>query len=120
EKGVRLGVEALNRYETSLFNTVEQALELVELVSSDSLGLLLDTYHMNIEEKDPAAAARAAGSAIAHVHTCGTDRGAPGLDQFDWPAFAAALSDAGYAGQLTIESFTAEQESIATAAAIWR
>lgn len=120
ERGVRLGVEPLNRYETSLFNTVEQALELVEAVDSDALGLLLDTYHMNIEERDPAAAARAAGKHIAHVHTCGTDRGAPGFDQFDWQSFSAALVDAGYEGQLTIESFTAEQEAIATAAAIWR
>ena len=120
ERGVRLGVEPLNRYETSLFNTVEQALELVEAVDSDALGLLLDTYHMNIEERDPAAAARAAGKHIAHVHTCGTDRGAPGFDQFDWQSFSAALVDAGYEGQLTIESFTAEQEASATAAAIWR
>lgn len=120
ERGVRLGVEPLNRYETSLFNTVEQALELVEAVGSDALGLLLDTYHMNIEERDPAAAARAAGGHIAHVHACGTDRGAPGFDKFDWDRFAAALSGAGYDGQLTIESFTAEQEAIATAAAIWR
>jgi D-psicose/D-tagatose/L-ribulose 3-epimerase len=120
ERGVTLAVEPLNRYETSLVNTVAQGLELVELVSSDACGLLLDTFHLNIEERDPAAAATAAGSRIAHVHACGTDRGAPGQDRFDWPGFLGALRGAGYDGSLCIESFTPEQESIATAAAIWR
>jgi D-psicose/D-tagatose/L-ribulose 3-epimerase len=120
ERGVRLGVEPLNRYETSLINTVEQGLELVERVDSDACGLLLDTFHMNIEEKDPAAAAVAAGERIVHVHACGTDRGAPGADQFPWDGFRAALSQAGYEGPLVIESFTSEQEAIATAAAVWR
>jgi D-psicose/D-tagatose/L-ribulose 3-epimerase len=120
EQGVRLAVEPLNRYESSLINTVEQGLELVELVGSEACGLLLDTYHMNIEEKHPPAAARAAGARIAHVHGCGTDRGAPGDDDFDWPGFFAALDDAGYAGTITIESFTPDLEAIAVAASIWR
>jgi len=120
ERGVKLAVEPLNRYETSLINTVEQGLDLVERVDSDACGLLLDTFHMNIEERDPAAAARAAGPRIAHVHACGTDRGAPGADRFAWDDFAAALGDAGYDGPLCIESFTAENEVIATAASIWR
>jgi D-psicose/D-tagatose/L-ribulose 3-epimerase len=120
ERGVRLAVEPLNRYETSLVNTVEQALELIELVGSDACGLLLDTFHMNIEEKHPAAAARAAGARIAHVHGCGTDRGAPGGDEFEWGEFFDALDDAGYAGTIAIESFTPDNEAIAVAASIWR
>ena len=62
ECGVRLAIEPLNRYETSVINTVEQGLEVVAAVDSPACGLLLDTYHMNIEEKDPAAAIRAAGA----------------------------------------------------------
>lgn len=120
ERGIRLAVEPLNRYETSLVNTVDQGLELVELVDSVACGLLLDTFHLNIEETDPPAAALTAGKRIAHVHACGTDRGAPGGDRFAWDDFAAALSAAGYDGALCIESFTPEQETIATAAAIWR
>jgi D-psicose/D-tagatose/L-ribulose 3-epimerase len=120
ERGVRLAVEPLNRYETSLVNTVDQGLELVGAVDSEACGLLLDTYHLNIEEKDPAAAARSAGERIAHVHTCGTDRGAPGADSFEWPPFAGALGEAGYEGALCIESFTPENQTIATAASIWR
>jgi D-psicose/D-tagatose/L-ribulose 3-epimerase len=120
ERNVRLAVEPLNRYETSLVNTVEQGLELVELVGRPACGLLLDTYHLNIEEKDPVAATLAARERIAHVHACGTDRGAPGGDRFEWPRFLDALRSAGYHGPLCIESFTSEQETIATAAAIWR
>jgi D-psicose/D-tagatose/L-ribulose 3-epimerase len=120
ERGVRLAVEPLNRYETSLINTVGQGLELVELVGSDACGLLLDTYHMNIEEKHPAGAAREAGERIFHVHGCGTDRGSPGEDDFAWPEFFAALDEAGYEGTIAIESFTPDNEAIAVAASIWR
>jgi D-psicose/D-tagatose/L-ribulose 3-epimerase len=120
ERGVRLAIEPLNRFETSLVNTVEQGLELVELVGSDACGLLLDTFHMNIEERHPAAAVRAAGERIAHVHGCGTDRGSPGADDFGWSEFFAALDDAGYEGTIAIESFTSDNEAIAVAASIWR
>lgn len=120
ERGVRLGLEPLNRYETSFINTVEQALEVVDLLDSDACGVALDTFHMNIEEKDLPAAVRSAAGRIAHVQVCGNDRGAPGSDHIDWPGIAGALVDAGYDGPLCIESFTAENRTIARAAAIWR
>jgi D-psicose/D-tagatose/L-ribulose 3-epimerase len=82
--------------------------------------VLLDTFHMNIEEHDPAAAIRACGSHVAHFHACGCDRGAPGDDQIPWPKIAAALDEAGYEGPIVIESFTIENQAIAKAAAIWR
>jgi D-psicose/D-tagatose/L-ribulose 3-epimerase len=118
--GVRLALEPLNRYETSLVNTVEQALELIGRVDLPSLGLCLDTFHLHIEEKDPAAATRAARGHVAHVQACGTDRGTPGSDQFGWDTFLDALDDAGYAGPLCIESFAAGNEALARAASIWR
>ena len=120
ERDVKLAVEPLNRFETSLINTVEQGLDLVRAVDDPALGLLLDTFHMNIEEKKPGDAARAAAGHIAHVHTCGTDRGSPGADSFRWDEFLAGLRDAGYDGPMCIESFTSANEVIATAAAIWR
>lgn len=116
ERGVQVAVEPLNRYETSLINTVEQALDALP----EECGLALDTYHLNIEEKDPAAAVRLAGDRIAHVQVCGTDRGTPGQDRFDWPGFTRELDAAGYRGPLVIESFTAHNQTIATAASIWR
>jgi D-psicose/D-tagatose/L-ribulose 3-epimerase len=114
--GVWVAVEPLNRYETSLINTVDQALAALP----ESCGIALDVYHMNIEETDIAAAVRRAGKRIAHVQVCANDRGAPGADHIDWSAFLTALDDVGYQGPLVIESFTAENATIATAASIWR
>lgn len=116
--GVQIGVEPLNRYETSVLNTVDQAIAALD--GLPGCGVALDIYHMNIEERDIPAAIRQAGARIVHVQVCANDRGAPGADHLDWPAILAALDDAGYAGPLAIESFTAENASIATAASIWR
>lgn len=107
ERGIRLAIEPLNRYHTSLLNTTAQGLEVVELVGSPGCGLLLDTFHLNIEERDPAAAIRSAGRHLAHVQVCGNDRGAPGGDHLDWPVLLSAIDDTGYDGPLCIESFTA-------------
>jgi D-psicose/D-tagatose/L-ribulose 3-epimerase len=118
--GVRVGVEPLNRYETSLINTVDQALAALDGLPEHGCGLALDIYHMNIEETDVAAAVRRAAGRIAHVQVCANDRGAPGADHLDWPGFVTALAAAGYDGPLVIESFTAENATIATAASVWR
>ncbi|WP_199434972.1 sugar phosphate isomerase/epimerase family protein [Qaidamihabitans albus] len=118
QAGVTLGVEPLNRYETSLLNTVAQTLEAIE--GLPACGVALDFYHQNIEETDIPAAIRSATGRIAHVQVCGNDRGTPGRDHFDWPGLLAALGDAGYTGPLCIESFTSHNQSIATAASIWR
>lgn len=119
-QGLVLAVEPLNRFETDFLNTVEQGLRLVERVNCPGVGLHLDTFHMNIEEKSQAAAIRRAGSALRHLHASGSDRGTPGNDHLDWPGIAAALRDIGYEGDVVIESFTPEVKSIARAAAIWR
>jgi len=86
----------------------------------DAVELALDSYHLNIEERSSADAVRAAGQHLAHVQVCGSDRGAPGGDQTDWQALLSALDEVGYDGPLVIESFTADNASIATAASIWR
>jgi D-psicose/D-tagatose/L-ribulose 3-epimerase len=117
--GVTIGVEALNRYETSVVNTVEQTLQLIDGLP-DNVGIMIDTYHMNIEEADPYTALIVAGPYIKHVQVSGTDRGAPGSDHFDWPRFFEVLAGTGYRGAICIESFTADNETIATAASIWR
>jgi D-psicose/D-tagatose/L-ribulose 3-epimerase len=118
EHGVRVAIEPLVRYETSVINTVEQALEAID--GLPACGLLVDTYHANVEEKDFAAAFTLAGERLAHVHASANDRGAPGADHIDWPGFRDALRVAGYEGPVVIESFTAENETIATAASVWR
>lgn len=118
--GVRLAIEPLNRFETSLFNTVEQTMALVEAVDHPAIGLLLDTFHMNIEERAPGAAIRLAGDRLFHFHACGNDRGAPGHDAIAWSVIRDALADIDYQGPVCIESFTSANQAIATAASIWR
>jgi D-psicose/D-tagatose/L-ribulose 3-epimerase len=120
DAGVTLAIEPLNRYETSVINTVDQALDLLGPVLGPGLGLLLDTYHLNIEERQPVDAIRLAAGAIAHVQVCGSDRGPVGPDHTDWPGILTALDDVGYEGILGVESFTSDNATIAVAASIWR
>lgn len=120
DRGVTLCLEPLNRFETSVFNTVAQANELVDRVDHPALGLLLDTFHMNIEERSIGDAIRLAGRRLRHFHACENDRGAPGSGHIPWDDVARALHDVRYDGPVVIESFSAEVKSIARAAAIWR
>jgi D-psicose/D-tagatose/L-ribulose 3-epimerase len=119
-KGVQICVEPLNRFETDFLNTCDQALKLLKAVNSPALKLHLDTFHMNIEEKNQAAAILKAGKHLAHFHACGSDRGTPGNDHIDWKPIVAALKKIKYQGDVVIESFTTDVKVIARAAAIWR
>lgn len=113
-------LEPLNRFETDFINTCDQALKMARDVGSPALKLHLDTFHMNIEEKDQAMAIRKAGKLLGHFHACGSDRGTPGNDHIDWKPIAAALKAVRYKGDVVIESFTTDVKVIARAAAIWR
>lgn len=118
--GVRLALEPLNRFETSLFNVVEQAVPFIDRLGTPALGLLLDTFHMNIEEADMVAAIRMAGHRIVHVHACGNNRSTPRHGSIPWRGVLAALRAVDYRGDLVIESFTGDNETIAAAASVWR
>ncbi len=120
DKGVQICVEPLNRFETDFLNTCDQGLKLIKAVKSPALKLHLDTFHMNIEEKNQAAAILKAGSHLGHFHACGSDRGTPGNDHIDWKPIVAALRKVKYDGDVVIESFTTDVKVIARAAAIWR
>jgi len=120
QKGVTICVEPLNRFETDFLNTCDQGLRLIKAVGSPALKLHLDTFHMNIEEKDQAASIRKAGKLLGHFHACGSDRGTPGGDHIAWPSIVKALKSVGYKGDVVIESFTTDVKVIARAAAIWR
>jgi len=93
---------------------------MIREVKSPALKLLLDTFHMNIEEKNPADAIRRAGKHVGHIHASASDRGTPGNDNVDWRGVAKALKDIRYQGAVVIESFTQDVKVIARAAAIWR
>jgi D-psicose/D-tagatose/L-ribulose 3-epimerase len=115
-RGVTLALEPLNRFDGSLLNTVEQTLEVVDGVPG--LGVALDTFHLNIEERDLSAAIRATGRHLVHLQVCANDRGTPGEDHLDWAGIVAALRAIGYAGPLSIESFLAP--GLAVPMSVWR
>jgi D-psicose/D-tagatose/L-ribulose 3-epimerase len=119
-KGVGLAVEPLNRFETDLVNTAEQALELCDRVGADNVGILLDTFHMNIDEKSLGGAVELVGERLFHVHSCENDRGTPGTGHIEWSELLAALCAIDYRGQLVIESFTPAVRDIAKAVSLWR
>jgi len=120
DHGTVMCIEPLNRFETSFINLASQVIEVVDRVSHPSCQILLDTFHMNIEERSLGDAIRAAGSRLRHVHTCENDRGAPGSGHVPWGDVAQGLKDVRYDGALVIESFTDKVKTIARAAAIWR
>ncbi len=103
--GVRLALEPLNRYETDLIHTVAEGLDLIERVEADNLGLLLDTFHMNIEERDLPGAIRAAGASehIFHVHVADSNRWYPGAGHIDFGHLLAVLDEVGYTGYVSGE-----------------
>ncbi len=118
--GVQICLEPLNRFETDFINTCDQGLRMIADVASPNLLLHLDTFHMNIEEKNQAKAIKKAGKLLGHFHACGSDRGTPGNDHIAWPEIIKALKSIKYDGDVVIESFTTDVKVIARAAAIWR
>jgi D-psicose/D-tagatose/L-ribulose 3-epimerase len=120
DRGVTLCVEPLNRFETSFMNLAEQAIDVVDRVDHPACGILLDTFHMNIEERSIGEAIRAAGPRLKHLHGCENDRGAAGTGHVPWNEVRDALKATGYDGPVVIESFTSKVKTIARAAAIWR
>jgi D-psicose/D-tagatose/L-ribulose 3-epimerase len=120
DRGKKVCLEPLNRFETDFINTCDQALNMLADVGSPHLLLHLDTFHMNIEQKNQAAAIRKAGKLLGHFHACGSDRGTPGSDHIQWEPISAALKAIGYDKDVVIESFTKDVKVIARAAAIWR
>jgi D-psicose/D-tagatose/L-ribulose 3-epimerase len=119
-KGVKLALEPLNRFETSFINLTEQALELVDLIGSPVVGVMMDTFHANIEEKSLGKAIEMAGDKLIHMHANENDRGVPGSGHVAWNEVGPALKKVNYSGALVIESFSTEVKEIARAAAVWR
>ena len=101
--GVRLALEPINRYETTLVNDVAQGLDLVGRVGAENMGLLLDTFHMNIEEPVVERSIRAAGDRIFHFHVADSNRWHPGAGHLDFESILEALYRTGYGGYVSGE-----------------
>ena len=118
--GVRLAVECLCRFESYVLTTAKDAVALVKQVEHPSVGILYDTFHANIEEKDPVQSLIEAGPYVTHFHVSENDRGTPGRGHVPWDAYAAALKKINYQGWLTIEAFGRAMPEIAAATRVWR
>jgi len=119
-KGVTIGIEPVNRYESFLVNTASQALELMELVGQPNVGVHLDAYHMNIEEDDFRSPVELVADHLVHFHLSESHRGIPGRGTVDWEAIMRALGDAGYTGYVGLESFAEASDAMRGATCIWR
>jgi D-psicose/D-tagatose/L-ribulose 3-epimerase len=118
--GLRLGIEAINRFETDLVNTADEAVTLAEATGSDRIGVLLDSFHLNIEEKDIRAAIARVGSRLVHFHVSDNDRGVPGSGHVPWGEVRAGLADAGYDGWIVAEMFVRTGTPAGNDLNIWR
>jgi sugar phosphate isomerase/epimerase len=96
--GVRFALEPMNRYETDLIHTVADGLELIDRVGAPNFGLLLDTFHMNIEEPSIEDGIRTCGDRVFHVHVADSNRWHPGAGHLDFPSILETLSAIGYDG----------------------
>lgn len=120
--GLQLALEPLNRFETNFMNTAEQGIDFCRRLKSPAAGLLLDTFHMHIEEKDSPAAVKAAAKAglLVHFHSSENDRGTPGTGQVNWAGLGQAVKKARYDGWVVMESFSQTSETIRAAVSCWR
>ncbi|MEP0321985.1 sugar phosphate isomerase/epimerase family protein [Bauldia litoralis] len=118
--GIKMAIEPLNRFECYALNTAADAAEIVKRVDEPNYGYLYDTFHANIEEKDPVGVIAPTLAQINHVHTSENDRGTPGKGHVPWPETFKALKDGGYDGWYVIEAFGRALPGIAEATRVWR
>lgn len=120
DNNVILNVEVINRFEQFLINTCEEAVAYVEDIASPACKILLDTFHMNIEEDSIGGAIRSAGRHLAALHIGETNRKPPGLGRMPWREIRAALDDIGFDGPLVMEPFVSPGGQIGRDIAVWR
>ncbi len=122
DAGLFCALEPLNRFECYLLNTCAQSSAYLDRLGESNFGILYDTFHANIEEKDPVAAFHTAWAKghVNHVHISENDRGTPGKGHAKIRETINALKDVGYDGWLTIEAFGKALPELAAATRVWR
>ncbi len=119
-KGLDIALEPLNRFETDLINRTEDLTKLIDDIGHPSAKIMLDGFHMNIEEPNIEQAILEAGDKLIHVQVSENYRGTPGTGQTRWDDYLKGLKAINYQGAITIESFTPEIQELAGAVCIWR
>ncbi len=117
---ISLGLEPVNRYETYLINTADQAIDIVNRIAEDNVFIHLDTYHLNIEENGYRSPIVAAGDRLKYIHLSESHRGTPGQGTVDWNEVFSALSEIHFEGALVMESFVKLNPDIQRATCMWR
>ena len=117
---LQLSIEPLNRFECYFLNIGQDASDYVDLVDRDNFGYLYDTFHANIEEKDPVGVINKTIKNINHIHISENDRGTPGKGNIPWEETFDAIKNSGYDGWLTIEAFGRALPDLAAATRVWR
>jgi D-psicose/D-tagatose/L-ribulose 3-epimerase len=120
DHGVTLGIEALNRFETDIANTAAEACAIARATGSDRIGVLLDSFHMNMEDKDIRAAIAASADKLVHFHVSDNDRGVPGSGHVPWDKVKAGLGDAAYNRWIVAEMFVKAGTPAGNDLNIWR
>ncbi|RST84611.1 sugar phosphate isomerase/epimerase [Aquibium carbonis] len=120
ERGVIIGLEALNRFECYLVNTMDALGAHLDEIGHPNIRAMYDTFHANIEETDPIGAFTRNLKNIVHVHISENDRGVPGRGNIPWDETFAAIKASGYDGWLTIEAFGRALKDLAAATKVWR
>ncbi len=118
-RGLQIALEPLNRFESDLINSVDDVLRLIRDIDHPAAQIMLDGFHMNIEERDIEKAITSAGDKLIHVQVSENYRGTPGTGQTRWDAFRRGLEAINYNGIVTIESFTPENKELAGAVCFW-
>jgi D-psicose/D-tagatose/L-ribulose 3-epimerase len=118
-RGLRIAIEPLNRFETDLVHTAADAVRMARDVDHPAAGVMIDTFHMTIEEDNLEQAVLTAGSQLLHVQVSENQRGIPGTGLTDWASLARGLRTVGYNGLVVIESFTPDNRDLAGAVCIW-
>ena len=117
---INLSIEPLNRFECYFLNTINDTCNYVNLVDRENFGILYDTFHSNIEEKDPVGCINFASKYINHIHISENDRGTPGKGNIPWNETFAAIKKIKYDGWLCIEAFGRALPDLAAATRVWR
>jgi D-psicose/D-tagatose/L-ribulose 3-epimerase len=120
ERGLAIALEPINRFETDLVNTTADALRMIRDIDHPAAKVMIDTFHMTIEEADLGAAIRAAGKDLIHVQVSENHRGVTGTGLTPWNSFRDALREINYTGSIVIESFTPDNRDLAGAVCIWK
>ena len=120
KRNITIAPEPINRYESYVFTSADEVLEMIEAIGTNNIGLHLDTFHMNIEERNFYDPIIRAGNRLKHMHITESDRGMTGEGNVHWDDFFKALAEINYQGPLVIENFSSQIAALVGPTSLWR